>query len=165
LGDAPSAQLIQPDQADSIGPVLRAKIIRFRLHPNQIYKRTVPARIEGRIAIVTDVGHGMRWTQMARETNAPSAYGKAKWSWHPDAGVKLAGDLASDGDNKARSPGRAWNKPSTHRAGNAGDLAVPVVTMLMCFFHLHVRLRVLAQAPGIPCALSIEGDCLARTRA
>jgi NO-binding membrane sensor protein with MHYT domain len=52
--------------------------------------------------IVTDVGHGMRWTRQrwartkiagrvdeARErsdgaqTNGANAYGKAVWSWHP----------------------------------------------------------------------------------
>jgi hypothetical protein len=54
------------------------------------------------------------------ETNAPGTYGKAMWSCRPDAGVKLVSDLAGDGGNKARSPGRAWNKPSTLRAGNAG---------------------------------------------
>jgi len=32
------------------------------------------------------------------------------------------------------------------------DAALPVVTTLMCFFNLHVRLRV-HRAPGIPCAL------------
>jgi hypothetical protein len=53
---------------------------------------------EGRIAIVTDVGWGMRWTLWLRETSAGRADGKDAWSWHPDAGVKLAGDdPASDG--------------------------------------------------------------------
>jgi len=35
---------------------------------------------EGRFAIVTDVGSGMRWTLMARETNALDADGKGVWS-------------------------------------------------------------------------------------
>src|SRR6185437_13057387 len=38
--------------------------------------------------IVTDVGGGMRWTVLARETNALEADGKDVWSWRPDAGVK-----------------------------------------------------------------------------
>jgi hypothetical protein len=32
------------------------------------------------------------------------------------------------------------------------DFGVTVVTMLVCFFILHARLRV-HRAPGIPCAL------------
>ena len=62
------------------------------------------------------------------QTNAPATYGKAMWSCRPDAGVKLATMLrivACDGDNKARSPGRAWNKPLTiawGMPGVSGDL-------------------------------------------
>jgi hypothetical protein len=33
-----------------------------------------------------------------------------------------------------------------------GDSGVTVVTTLVCFFHLHARLRA-HRAPGIPCAL------------
>jgi len=43
------------------------------------------------------------------------------------------------------------------------DAALPVVTTLMCFFNLHVRLRV-HRAPGIPCAL-FSGVVRAKPRA
>ena len=63
-----------------------------------------PSRLhqEGRIAIVTDVGSGMRWTRRCfsapgAPTKAFCSDGQAVWSRHPDAGVKLAGDLAGDG--------------------------------------------------------------------
>jgi hypothetical protein len=46
---------------------------------------------EGRIAIVTDVGCGMRWTLWLHQTSAAEADGKDAWSWHPDAGVKSCG--------------------------------------------------------------------------
>jgi len=36
--------------------------------------------------------------------------------------------------------------------GMPGSSGVTVVTMLVCFFHLHARLRA-HRAPGIPCAL------------
>jgi hypothetical protein len=36
--------------------------------------------------------------------------------------------------------------------GMPGDSGVTVVTTLVCFFHLHARLRA-HRAPGIPCAL------------
>ena len=38
------------------------------------------APYEGRFAIVTDVGRGMRWTRMAHQTNAREAYGEVVWS-------------------------------------------------------------------------------------
>ena len=77
-------------------------------HLSQISLRTPPSRSreEGRIAIVTDVGHGMRWTRQRRvrdviaersqgaRTNDIAADGKAVWSWRPDAGVKFRGNLA-----------------------------------------------------------------------
>jgi hypothetical protein len=79
----------------------------FHFHPTQINSTTLPSRPreEGRIAIVTDVGHGMRWTRQRRvrdviaersqgaRTNDIAADGKAVWSWRPDAGVKFRGNL------------------------------------------------------------------------
>jgi hypothetical protein len=55
----------------------------------------VPPPHEGRFAIVTDVGSGMRWTrefwaQSLRKTTKALADGEIVWSWHPDAGAKLA---------------------------------------------------------------------------
>jgi hypothetical protein len=58
---------------------------------------------EGRFAIVTNVGCGMRWTLVVRQTNA-SLKRTAK-SCGPDAPMlasSLAGDPASHGGNKAR---------------------------------------------------------------
>src|SRR5213595_3282992 len=40
--------------------------------------------------------------------------------------------------------------------GMPGEPGVTVVTMLVCFFILHARLRV-HRAPGIPCALCFRG--------
>jgi hypothetical protein len=39
--------------------------------------------------------------------------------------------------------------------GMPGRSGVTVVTTLVCFFHLHARLRA-HQAPGIPCALCYQ---------
>ena len=47
--------------------------IRFR-------SLAIPSHTEGRFAIVTDVGHGMRWTLMARLTNRADADGEVVWS-------------------------------------------------------------------------------------
>src|ERR1700722_11112843 len=38
------------------------------------------SRKEGRFAVVTNVGSGMRWTRAVRETNAPNADGEVVWS-------------------------------------------------------------------------------------
>jgi len=45
----------------------------------EIY-RFGPASSEGRFAIVTDVGGGMRWTQVALLTRALPADGEVVWS-------------------------------------------------------------------------------------
>ena len=44
---------------------------------------------EGRIAIVTDVGRGMRWTRWRAQDERRHAYGEVVWSRRPDAGVKF----------------------------------------------------------------------------
>jgi hypothetical protein len=49
-----------------LGPVLPAKINRFAITPNHSYNSAIPHPLEGRIAIVTDVGRGMRWTRQRR---------------------------------------------------------------------------------------------------
>jgi hypothetical protein len=49
---------------------------------------------EGRIAIVTNVERGMRWTQGAERNSCADerrlADGEVVWSWPPDAEAKLA---------------------------------------------------------------------------
>jgi hypothetical protein len=52
-------------------------------------------------------GAGMRWTLMVSLTRALEADGEDVWSWHPDAGVKLAFSSADDGGQKARSTGES----------------------------------------------------------
>jgi hypothetical protein len=76
-----------------------------------------PGPLEGRIAIVTDVGCGMRWTrqrqgagQIVRMTNDVAADGEVVWSWRSDAGAKVVKTLprlTGDGGNQAWSPRRA----------------------------------------------------------
>jgi hypothetical protein len=58
-----------------------AKIFRFARRANHLYKlaRLAPDQ-EGRIAIVTDVERGMRWTRMAPLTNGAIADGEVVWS-------------------------------------------------------------------------------------
>jgi hypothetical protein len=91
------------------------KILFLRRWANQWFLFARPAADqEGRFAVVTNVGCGMRWTRAARVTKAPIADGEVVASQYPDAGIKSAimlAHCASDGDNQARSPGRPRRKP------------------------------------------------------
>src|SRR6266481_8387374 len=69
----PTGELIcptgkKPSHAKTCPP-LRAKIFRFAFAPNQTYSLRCPGPQEGRIAIVTDVGQGMRWTHIAERSH------------------------------------------------------------------------------------------------
>jgi hypothetical protein len=61
-------------------PAPFAKIFRFRRRANQFYESRRPVPNEGRFAIVTDVGNGMRWTLAALKTKARHADGEVVWS-------------------------------------------------------------------------------------
>jgi hypothetical protein len=67
---APTGEFVEPDQTDLGCPVPFAKTFPFQLYPNQNYKRAILSHTEGRFAIVTNVGHGMRWTLMVLLTNS-----------------------------------------------------------------------------------------------
>src|SRR5436309_3975912 len=52
----------------------------FRSSPKQITSLVAPSRPnEGRLAIVTNVGHGMRWTLMVLLTNSTEPDGEVVW--------------------------------------------------------------------------------------
>jgi hypothetical protein len=72
--------------------------------------------------------------------------------------------LGDDGDKKARSPGRARNKPLKPFAQGVPDrFGGPVVT-ISCAFLFRTRGCGCDRAPGIPCALFIEGRCRQNSR-
>jgi hypothetical protein len=56
------------------------KYFASRFGRHSITDSTVPPSQEGRIAIVTDVGRGMRWTLSVRKTNAAKVDGEVVWS-------------------------------------------------------------------------------------
>jgi hypothetical protein len=86
----------------------------FTLPTTQIKLTTlaVPLPQEGRFAIVTDVGSGMRWTPWRRVDER-----RLRWTAKacgPDAPTLASSSRdysANDGGKRARSPGRARNKP------------------------------------------------------
>src|SRR5882757_1996808 len=79
-------------------PPLRAKIFRFAFAPNQTYSLRCPGPQEGRIAIVTDVGQGMRWTHIAERNHCATNGGCADG--------ELAAPTNTCGYGSRRSPGR-----------------------------------------------------------
>ena len=116
---------------------LLLKIFSFGRDPNHFITPAVPAHTEGRFAIVTDVGQGMRWTRAAPETRALICGRRSRVVLTPRRWRQVGGsDSAGDGGKKARSPGRARNmllKPS--RAGMPGDPGATVVTNACAFYH------------------------------
>jgi hypothetical protein len=61
-------------------PICRTRQLLV-IDPNHLHDSCRPAPSqEGRFAIVTNVGRGMRWTRVVHETNAPDADDEAAWS-------------------------------------------------------------------------------------
>jgi hypothetical protein len=56
------------------------KYFRSRLTQITSTYRAIPAHTEGRFAIVTDVGHGMRWTRQVKRRMTLRADGEVVWS-------------------------------------------------------------------------------------
>jgi hypothetical protein len=114
---------------------------------------------EGRFAIVTNVGSGMRWTQWCRcarvaPTNDAKAYGEVVRSWRPDAGAKLCGMIHKA--TGARKPGPRESTKHTVKTiaqGVPDDPAELVVTAACLFICRWAKASVLAQrakADGVP---------------
>jgi hypothetical protein len=134
------------------------------LTPNRRFPPAVPASREGRIAIVTDVGCGMRWTRQRQAHTCGrrmtlQADGEAVWSWRPDAGVKFSqGDSClDDGGKTAGHRGEHGVSVKTIAQGMPVDAALPVVTTLMCFFHFAREAMGAAAHPAFPAPSAIEG--------
>jgi hypothetical protein len=73
----------------------------FRFFRNEISSIVVPSRsTRGALAIVTNVGGGMRWTLAHRLTRDGLADGEIVWSRSPDAGIKLQATLRATEANK-----------------------------------------------------------------
>jgi hypothetical protein len=85
---------------------------------------------EGRLAIVTDAGCGMRWTRCVMRRMTRSRTAKSCGSGAPTLAPKLVktrSRLTGDGGKKARSPGRARISRNTIAQGRPDDRLVPVV--------------------------------------
>ena len=104
--------------------------------PNQQHFPAIPRPQEGRFAIVTDVGCGMRWTRWRTRRMRRSRTAKSCGPGIPTLMSSLRGDdLAGDGGKKARSPRRARRKPLKPLRGEGRtDPPTPVVTTVCYLF-------------------------------
>ena len=94
---------------------------------NLYFTLRVPPPQEGRFAIVTSVGSGMRWMQSYRLTCETIADDEIVWSWRPWAGAKSAGhDPAGDGDYEVTDTGESTN------------ISVNTVAQGMSWFAAHL---------------------------
>ena len=158
---------------------LLAKIFRFRRRANHLYRFARLGPHEGRIAIVTDVGHEMRWTRQRRARKGSQggslltceqskargrqmllADGKSVWSWHPllvsswrrQVGPTGRGHVAHSPTTVTRRirHTRARYKPlKSLRLNPPGESGGPVVTTLVCFLLVA---REAAGASGTRCS-------------
>jgi hypothetical protein len=64
----PDGQITSDFQKSCQAP--KSKIFCFAADPNQMHIQNRPGPIEGRFAIVTDVGQGMRWTRQRQASNS-----------------------------------------------------------------------------------------------
>ncbi|MEI9924504.1 MAG: hypothetical protein WDN50_14075 [Bradyrhizobium sp.] len=76
--DYPTGKSMHPALHRLSSPLVK-NILIFRSRKS-VYIHGHPASQEGRFAVVTDVGCGMRWTRMVLLTRAPEADGEVVWS-------------------------------------------------------------------------------------
>src|ERR1700722_1452702 len=96
----------------------------------------IPSHTEGRFAIVTDVGHGMRWTWAAHLTRALVCGRRSRVVLTPRRWRQVSRKYPrGEGGKKARSPGRARSKLlKLSRAGMPGDPGATVVTNARAYY-------------------------------
>jgi hypothetical protein len=74
----PTGKSMRP-ALDRLSSPSRKNILIFR-NSKSVYIHGHPASQEGRFAVVTDVGCGMRWTRQCHTTNDMAADGEVVWS-------------------------------------------------------------------------------------
>jgi hypothetical protein len=133
------------------GKIATAREINCPSRANHFYKsaRLVPQRGGSRSSRTRG---GMRWTRWRRKTGAAGGGRRSRVVLTPRRWRQGRGASANDGGKKAGHRGEHEVTVKTIAQGRPGYSGEPVVTTLVCFLHLHARLRV-QRAPGFPCAL------------
>jgi hypothetical protein len=135
----------------------------LRHTPDTSHIDAVPPPHEGRFAIVTNVGSGMRWTRQHQLTSDVAGVRRSRVVLTPRRWCQGGGgNSADDGGKKARSPGRARNKPlKPLRRKRRVNPAEPVVTTLVCSLHFAREAAGAVSARRFLRPLFSEGSCYA----
>jgi hypothetical protein len=124
----------------------------------QIKTITAPScSTEGRLAIVTNAGQDAMDADGASDEQHVKRTAKSCGSDAPT--LASSWQVVACWRRWQQSPVTGKSTKETVKTiarGMPGDPGVTVVTMLVCFFILHARLRA-HRAPGIPCALCFRG--------
>src|SRR5947208_13926501 len=131
----------------------------FRSSPKQITSLVAPSRPnEGRLAIVTNAGRDAVDADGAFDEQHVRRTAKSCGSDAPTLASSVAVNARRRWQTSPVTGKSAKETVKTTARGMPGEPGVTVVTMLVCFFILHARLRA-HRAPGIPCALlQFEGE-------
>jgi hypothetical protein len=151
--------------SDFLSSLFSKKISVFNRPKSSLYPALSRALLEGRIAIVTDVGREMRWTRQhwARlvACDERSCSGRrSRVVLTPRCWRQVGGShSADDGGKQARSPGRARRKPLKPLRGECRVFSgVTVVTCLRAFYFCTQGCGRI-ERPAFP-APSVEGRAL-----
>ena len=143
-------------------PVLFAKIFLSPFHPNQNYNVRRLVLPKGRLAIVTNAGRDAVDADGAFDEQHVRRTAKSCGSDAPTLASSFAVDARRRWQTSPVTGKSTKETVKTIARGMPGEPGVTVVTILVCFFILHARLRA-HRAPGIPCALSwAEESCKTR---
>ena len=156
--DYPTGKSVKTCQA------LRAKIFRFSEHPNQIYTFRCPVPPTGaardRHGRGTGCGGRGSVADVRHQGGRPRRVVLTPRRW---CQVRVKQSLMT----VAKKPGHRGEHGAAVKTivqGRSGVSGEPVVTMLVCFFILHTRLRV-RRASGFPCSLCFGGTQSLTSRA
>src|SRR5436853_3785098 len=141
MPSARTAEFLHADQPDLGCPVLVAKIFPFPTDPNQNYKprRLVPPK--GRLAIVTNAGRDAVDADGAFDEQHVRRTAKSCGSDAPTLASSVAVNARRRWQTSPVTGKSAKETVKTTARGMPGEPGVTVVTMLVCFFILHARLR------------------------
>jgi hypothetical protein len=133
-----SRRLVRPGGQITDTPVqpLRKNISVSFLRKSPAYLSPSRPTHKGRFAIVTDVGQGCDGRELRCRRRRLACGRRSRVVLTPRRWRQVGGrDSASDGGNKARSPGRARNKLlKPLRAGMPGDPGATVVTNARAYY-------------------------------